>query len=129
MRGKTRGLNADKVHEQLSTKIPVTFKKENGRPTGPYAEMFANEIGFTIRNHAPLNVKKWKEVKPEDRTSLIKRIITKYNIDMSLPWEQLNTLKWSTKALKRVGTWERKNYGIKWLRCELRQPFLMGLEP
>ncbi|XP_040368539.1 uncharacterized protein LOC112197411 [Rosa chinensis] len=36
--------------------------------------MFANEIGFTIRNHAPLNVKKWKEVKPEDRTSLIKRI-------------------------------------------------------
>ncbi|PRQ48024.1 hypothetical protein RchiOBHm_Chr2g0106131 [Rosa chinensis] len=74
VRGKTRGLNADKVHEQLGTKIPVTFKKENGRPTGPYAEMFANEIGFTIRNHAPLNVKKWKEVKPEDRTSLIKRI-------------------------------------------------------
>ncbi|XP_040373225.1 uncharacterized protein LOC112194293 isoform X1 [Rosa chinensis] len=86
VRGKTRGLNADKVHEQLGTKIPVTFKKENGRPTGPYAEMFANEIGFTFRNHAPLNVKKWKEVKPEDRTSLIKRITTKYDIDMSLPW-------------------------------------------
>ncbi|PRQ57195.1 hypothetical protein RchiOBHm_Chr1g0345631 [Rosa chinensis] len=48
--------------------------------------MFANEIGFTIRNHAPLNVKKWKEVKPEDRTSLIKRITTKYDIDMSLSW-------------------------------------------
>ncbi|XP_024190478.2 uncharacterized protein LOC112194476 [Rosa chinensis] len=86
VRGKTRGLNVDKVHEQLGTKIPVTFKKENGRPTDPYAEMFANEIGFTIGNHAPLNVKKWKEVKPEDMTSLIKRITTKYNIDMSLPW-------------------------------------------
>ena len=73
-RGKTRGLNADKVYEQLGTKIPVTLKQEIGRPTGPYAEMFANEIGFTIRNHAPLNVEKWKKVTPEQKTNLIKRL-------------------------------------------------------
>ncbi|XP_040372163.1 uncharacterized protein LOC121052147 [Rosa chinensis] len=48
VRGKTRGVNANKVLSQLNAKIPVTLTEQNGRPTGPYAEMLANEIGFTV---------------------------------------------------------------------------------
>lgn len=75
VRGRSRGINADKVYEQLGTKIPVTLTKHNGRLTGPYAEIFTNEIGFTVRNYAPMNVKQWKEIKPNDVDKLIKRII------------------------------------------------------
>lgn len=75
VQGKTRGVNVDKVLSQLNAKIPVTLTKQNGRPTGPYAEMLANEIGFTVRNYAPLNVEKWKEIIPTDVDKLIKRIM------------------------------------------------------
>ncbi|XP_020252357.1 uncharacterized protein LOC109829729 [Asparagus officinalis] len=74
VRGKTRGVNADKVFFQLNSKILVTLTEENDRPTGPYAEMFANEIGYTIRNYAPLNVEKWKKIEKADVENLIKRM-------------------------------------------------------
>lgn len=74
VRGKTRGVNADKVFSQLNSKLPVTLTEQNGRPTGPYAEMFANEIGYTIRNHAPLNVEKWKKINEVDVDNMIKRM-------------------------------------------------------
>ncbi|KAL6189255.1 hypothetical protein ACLB2K_040644 [Fragaria x ananassa] len=74
VRGKTRGVNADKVFSQLNSKLPVTLTEQNGRPTGPYAEMFANEIGYTIRNHAPLNVEKWKKINKVDVDNMIKRM-------------------------------------------------------
>ncbi|XP_020275111.1 uncharacterized protein LOC109849664 isoform X1 [Asparagus officinalis] len=74
VRGKTRGVNADKVFSQLNSKILVTLTEENGRPTGPYAEMFANEIGYTIRNYTPLNVGKWKKIEKADVENLIKRM-------------------------------------------------------
>ncbi|XP_020246233.1 uncharacterized protein LOC109824119 [Asparagus officinalis] len=61
VRGKTRGVNADKVFSQLNSKIPVTLTEENGRATGPYAEMFANDIGYTIRNYAPTECGKMEE--------------------------------------------------------------------
>ncbi|XP_040368236.1 uncharacterized protein LOC112181265 [Rosa chinensis] len=86
VRGKTRGVNADKVLSQLNAKIPVTLTEQNGRPTGPYAEMLANEIGFTVRNHAPLNVEKWKKIPKIDVDKLVKRITNKFDIDMSLLW-------------------------------------------
>ncbi|PRQ51803.1 hypothetical protein RchiOBHm_Chr2g0148461 [Rosa chinensis] len=77
VRGKTRGVNVDKVLSQLNAKIPVTLTEQNGRPTGPYAEMLANEIGFTVRNHAPLNVEKWKKIQKTEVDKLIKRITVK----------------------------------------------------
>ncbi|KAL6176721.1 hypothetical protein ACLB2K_053354 [Fragaria x ananassa] len=86
VRGKTRGVNADKVFSQLNSKLPVTLTEQNGRPTGPYAEMFANEIGYTIRNHAPLNVEKWKKINKVDVDNMIKRMQNKFDFDMSLPW-------------------------------------------
>ncbi|XP_020250679.1 uncharacterized protein LOC109828053 [Asparagus officinalis] len=88
VRGKTRGVNADKVFSQSNSKIPMILTEENGRPTGPYAEMFANEIGYTIRNYAPLNVKKWKKIEKADVENLIKRMQNKFEFDMSLPWVQ-----------------------------------------
>ncbi|KAL6186204.1 hypothetical protein ACLB2K_042325 [Fragaria x ananassa] len=86
VRGKTRGVNADKVFSQLNSKLPVTLTEQNGRPTGPYAEMFANEIGYTIRNHAPLNVEKWKKINKVDVDNMIKRMQNKFDFNMSLPW-------------------------------------------
>ncbi|XP_020260850.1 uncharacterized protein LOC109837148 [Asparagus officinalis] len=86
VRGKTRGVNADKVFSQLNSKIPVTLTEENGRPTGPYAEMFANEIGYTIRNYAPTEC--WKKIEKAYVENLIKRMQNKFEFDMSLPWVQ-----------------------------------------
>ncbi|XP_061999258.1 uncharacterized protein LOC133716580 [Rosa rugosa] len=86
VRGKTRGVNAYKVLSQLIAKIPVTLTEQNGRPTCPYSEMLANEIGFTVRNHAPLNVEKWKKIPKIEVDKLVKRITNKFDIDMSLPW-------------------------------------------
>ncbi|XP_020254506.1 uncharacterized protein LOC109831572 isoform X3 [Asparagus officinalis] len=56
--------------------------------TSPYAEMFANKIGYTIRNYAPLNVEKWKKIEKADVKNLIKRMQNKFEFDMSLPWVQ-----------------------------------------
>lgn len=76
MRRKKRGLNFDKVHSQLNAKMPVTLTltEQNDSPTGPDAEMLANEIGFTIRNYAPLNVERWKDIESADVTNIIQRI-------------------------------------------------------
>jgi ABC-type sulfate transport system substrate-binding protein len=74
VRGKTRGVNADKVLSQLNAKIPVTLTKQNESPTCPYAEMLANEIGFIVRKYAPLNVEQWKDIESTDVTNIVQRI-------------------------------------------------------
>lgn len=82
---KTRGMNFDKVHSQLNATIPITLTEQNESPTGPYAEMLANEIGFVVRNYAPLNVEQWKDIESTDVTNIVQRIISKFDINMSLP--------------------------------------------
>lgn len=62
------------MHEYLGKKLKITVVPEIGRPTGDYAEMFANEIGFTVRNHAPLDVEYWKDVQPADIAKLVDRL-------------------------------------------------------
>ena len=74
VRGRTTGKKADQVCSQLGVKIPITILKDVGRPTGAYAEMFSSEIGIVIRNHAPLNVEKWKNVTQEVKQKLVKRL-------------------------------------------------------
>ena len=78
MRGKTRGLNADKAHTQFGGKLPITIENKEGSPTGTYAEMFASEIGVVIRNNAPLNVEKWKHVSDQMKENLVKKLNVSY---------------------------------------------------
>ena len=67
-------MNFDKAHSQLNAKIPITLTEQNESPTGPYAEMLANEIGFVVRNYAPLNVEQWKDIESTDVTNIVQRI-------------------------------------------------------
>ncbi|KAM5553055.1 hypothetical protein ABKV19_025327 [Rosa sericea] len=86
VRRKTRQLHCKKLCSQLNRRIPITLIQHNGRPTGPYAELFVNDISLIVRNLAPLNVEKWNNIGSTDVTKMIERITSKFDINMSLPW-------------------------------------------
>lgn len=43
-------------------KIPVTFHKYDGRPSGNYAMIYMTVLGVVVRSFAPLQVKGWKQI-------------------------------------------------------------------
>lgn len=67
-------MNIKKVHSRLNHKIPVTLLQDTGRPTGPYATLFVNDINLIVRKLAPLNVEKWADIESTDVAKMIERI-------------------------------------------------------
>lgn len=55
-------------------KIPVTFRKYDGRPSGKYAAMFMTELGIVIRCFAPLQVKSWRDITIEQKMPMFDRL-------------------------------------------------------
>ncbi|KAM2923426.1 hypothetical protein COP2_039658 [Malus domestica] len=66
-------------------KIPITLTKLKGKPTSSNSSFLVNDIGFVVRTYAPLNVKQWRNVEKKEVDKMIERIMSKYDIDMSLP--------------------------------------------
>ncbi|KAM1788483.1 hypothetical protein ACFX11_038769 [Malus domestica] len=66
-------------------KIPITLTKLKGKPTSPNSSFLVNDIGFVVRTYALLNVKQWRNVEKKEVDKMIERIMSKYDIDMSLP--------------------------------------------
>ena len=63
VRGKTRGVILDRLIETNGgNPLLITLKPSYGKQTRKYFENFSNEIGLTIRQHAPVRVKKWKQM-------------------------------------------------------------------
>lgn len=73
-------MNIKKVHSRLNHKIPVTLLQDTGRPTGPYATLFVNDINLIVRKLAPLNVEKWADIESTDVAKMIERITVSDNL-------------------------------------------------
>ncbi|KAF4373673.1 hypothetical protein G4B88_029623 [Cannabis sativa] len=80
-RGQNRSKGTSKVVADTKSKLPVTARKGELHPAGDNASKLASEIGFIVRNHAPLKYKGWKNVPPEDKALIHTRIKDKFKID------------------------------------------------
>ncbi|KAF4364063.1 hypothetical protein G4B88_015428 [Cannabis sativa] len=80
-RGQNRSKGTSKVVADTKSKLPVTARKGEHHPVGDNASKLASEIGFIVRNHAPLKYKGWKNVPPEDKALIHTRIKDKFKID------------------------------------------------
>ncbi|KAF4357259.1 hypothetical protein G4B88_012626 [Cannabis sativa] len=80
-RGQNRSKGTSKVVADTKSKLPVTARKGELHPVGDNASKLASEIGFIVRNHAPLKYKGWKNVPPEDKALIHTRIKDKFKID------------------------------------------------
>ena len=73
-RGKTRGVILDKLIEVGGKPLPITIKPSDGKQTGKYYEKLSNEIGLTVRQHAPVRVEKWKQMPRAEINIVLDRI-------------------------------------------------------
>lgn len=75
-RGKAKAL-AVKNHKKMNNnqKPRVEFRQGLLKPVGPWAKEFASETARIVRMNAPLASRRWKKVKPEDKTYLHDRIL------------------------------------------------------
>ena len=79
VRGKTRGVILDRLIEANGGKpLPITLKESDGKQTGKYSEKLSNEIGLTVRQHAPVRVEKWKQVPQFEINTMLDRIKVKF---------------------------------------------------
>ncbi|RVX06408.1 hypothetical protein CK203_023696 [Vitis vinifera] len=75
VRGKTRGVILDKLIEANGGKpLPITIKPSDGKKIGKYYEKLSNEIGLTVRQHAPVRVEKWKQMPRAEINTMFDRI-------------------------------------------------------
>ena len=75
---KTRGVTLDRLIEANGGKpLPITLKASDGKQTGKYNEKLSNEIGLTVRQHAPIKVEKWKQVPQFEINSMLDRMKVK----------------------------------------------------
>ncbi|KAF4391832.1 hypothetical protein G4B88_011475 [Cannabis sativa] len=72
--GQNRSKGTSKLVADTKNKLPVTVKKGELHPVGVNASQLASEIGFILKNHAPLKYKGWKNVPPEDKALIHTRI-------------------------------------------------------
>lgn len=56
---------------RLHVDIPI----DKGGPVGENAEKFVSELGFIVRNFAPLQVRRWSEIIEEDKNTLYDRLL------------------------------------------------------
>ena len=78
VRGKTRGINLDRLIEANGgSPLPITLKPSNGKQTGKYCEKLSNEIGLTVRQHAPIIVETWKQMSQHEINAMFDRLKVK----------------------------------------------------
>ena len=78
VRGKTREVTLDRLIEANGGKpLPITLKASYGKQTGKYNEKLSNEIGLTVRQHAPIKVEKWKQVPEFEINAMLDQIKVK----------------------------------------------------
>ena len=58
--------------------LSITLKASNGKQTGKYSEKLSNEIGLIVRQHAPVQVEKWKQVPKFDINAMLDRVKVKF---------------------------------------------------
>ena len=79
VRGKSRGVNLDRLIEANGGKpLPITLKALNGKQTGKYSEKLSNEIGLIVRQHAPVQVEKWKQVPQFEINAMLDQVKVKF---------------------------------------------------
>ncbi|KAM1030432.1 hypothetical protein EV1_033936 [Malus domestica] len=62
----------------------ISSVNTQGSANGSNFSFLVNDIGFVVRTHAPLNIKQWRNVEKKDVDKMIERIVSKYDIDLSL---------------------------------------------
>ncbi|RVW78388.1 hypothetical protein CK203_047738 [Vitis vinifera] len=68
-------LSSDSESETNGGKpLPITIKPSDGKQTGKYCEKLSNEIGLTVRQHAPVRVEKWKQMPRAEINTMLDRI-------------------------------------------------------
>ena len=78
VRGKTRGVTLDRLNEANGGKpFLITLKASYGKQIGKYSVKLSNEIGLTVRQHAPMKVEKWKQVPQFEINAMLDRIKVK----------------------------------------------------
>ena len=78
VRGKTGGVVLDKLIEANGDKpLSITIKPSDGKQTGKYCDKLSNEIGLTVRQHAPVRVEKWKQMPRVEINTMLDRIKVK----------------------------------------------------
>lgn len=74
VRGKTRGLNVQKLRRQLGHAIPIPIPASSRAPEGEFATAFANLLGQVIRVEAPVRKEGWKSVPEVIKHLVVKRV-------------------------------------------------------
>ena len=78
VRGKTRGINLDRLIEANGgNPLPITLNLSDGKQTGKYCEKLSNEIGLTVRQHAPVRVETWKQMPQHEINAMLDRLKVK----------------------------------------------------
>ena len=72
-RRRTRGVMLSKWKEQ-KIKVPVTIPKDIMRPVGKNAQLLVTEQGCVVRGFASLTVKKWGDIKDDDKQKLFTEV-------------------------------------------------------
>ncbi|KAH6792810.1 hypothetical protein C2S52_003287 [Perilla frutescens var. hirtella] len=82
-RRDTRATHSDMLRSLIERqgKIPVTFQKVDGRPSGQYAAGFMTELGIAVKKFAPLQVSKWKEITDEQKMPIFDRLESSFIVD------------------------------------------------
>ncbi|XP_074323660.1 uncharacterized protein LOC141660568 [Apium graveolens] len=105
-RKATRGLGTSKIAKAASSgKLSVIFDADCLQLICANAEMFNNEIGFIVRNHATFHYKEWRLVPEAVRAPLRHYLLENFDINLS----DMTTIKCIDDQMRR--SW--KNYKYK----------------
>ena len=72
-RKRTKGKQLSKWKEQ-KIKVPVTIPKDIMRPVGKNAQLLVTEQWCVVRSFASLTVKKWGDIKDDDKQKLLAEV-------------------------------------------------------
>ncbi|KAL2494368.1 uncharacterized protein Fot_38125 [Forsythia ovata] len=79
--GPTQGFQTARIVKVTQKKLEVIIEKEDMRATGPNAPRFANEIGAAVRQYAPLNKIRWKDVTDAEKSPMYSRLENVFVLD------------------------------------------------
>lgn len=75
-RGVTKGIGTHDIVTASNQRILIQMDENQKLPTGVLANAkFVSEIGSRTRSLAPLDIKTWKKVKPEDKEEITKGLL------------------------------------------------------
>ena len=78
VRGKTRGINLDRLIEANGgNPLPITLNLLDRKQTGKYCEKLSHDIGLTVRQHALVRVETWKQVSQHEINAMLDRLKVK----------------------------------------------------